>query len=484
MAESGRRLVPWRLLRWFILNQVILFSVFGLFVALVVWYGVTQRGPIEDFFYKLLFALLVILLLLSIGFSIWLARTLIYPLGRLLLKVRNNLDPEGAVSQTRRRWSDEPSQSEWLELERSFDRLAQDLKVKSEVLDREREELRAIMGAVSDAIVAVDPKGRLLFLNNQFAIQFGIDGSRAGKVSLPEAIRSPEVAEAFQRALREGKALTVHRSLYVQNSPFPRHFSISLSPLRHSLKEVYGAVGVFHDISEMKAAEQIRIDFVGNVSHELRTPLTSIKGYVQALNIDIKENRFDSMSQFLAVIERNVDRLIFLVNDLLDLSSLESGAQLQIDVVDAQQVTEAVLRQVQGDRARKEHIIKMKYGISDFFADTRRVEQVVLNLLQNAIKYVPEGKTIEINWDEDPKTKEVILEVIDNGPGIPLEHQPRLFERFYRVDEGRDRAVGGTGLGLAIVKHIMQRHGGSVSVQSQVGHGATFTCRFPRLKPH
>jgi two-component system phosphate regulon sensor histidine kinase PhoR len=296
---------------------------------------------------------------------------------------------------------------------------------------------------------------------------------------LDETFRSPEILRAFGETLETGHRTIATATAHVLRDPRPRHFSISVAPLKETESQpAYGAIGIFHDVTELKQAEQIRIEFVANASHELRTPLTSIKGYVDTLRSDLGAGRTDEATQFLEVVARNVDRLMSLVSDLLDLSAIESGAELKKTRVSAREVTEAALRQLEAKRAQKRQEIAAHYGIEAVEADAGRLEQVILNLVQNAIKYIPEGKRIDVFW-EPGEGGGARLRVKDNGPGISLEHQSRLFERFYRVDAGRSRDLGGTGLGLAIVKHIVLKHGGDASLKSRPGEGAEFICTFP-----
>jgi two-component system phosphate regulon sensor histidine kinase PhoR len=258
---------------------------------------------------------------------------------------------------------------------------------------------------------------------------------------------------------------------------------LSVAPLKDAESgEIFGAVGIFHDVTELKQAEQIRIEFVGNASHELRTPITSIKGYVETLKEDLKTKNYDGAEQFVGIISRNVDRLTFLVNDLLDLSALESGGELKKVQVSTQEVTEAALKQLETRRANRKQTVNVIDHVRTVMADSQRVEQVLLNLIDNAIKYTPEGRQIDVTWDL--QGDDVILKVKDNGAGIAFEHQSRLFERFYRVDAGRSREQGGTGLGLAIVKHIMIKHGGSIRLVSEPGRGSgsEFICTFPNSR--
>jgi two-component system phosphate regulon sensor histidine kinase PhoR len=254
---------------------------------------------------------------------------------------------------------------------------------------------------------------------------------------------------------------------------------ISLTPLRRAKdQEVYGVIGVFHDITDIKLAEKIRIDFVENASHELRTPLTSVKGYLDTAQEDIKNGQYQQAGQFLDIVSRNVTRLIELVNDLLSLSTLDSNAELKLEMMEPLVISNQVVSELAPMAAAKNQAIRIVGQVPPFLADASKVDQVLRNLVSNAIKYGPEGKMIQVRWETGgPRT--VLLKVIDEGPGIPEEHHSRLFERFYRVDRGRSRDIGGTGLGLAIVKHIMEIHGGEVRVESQPGQGSEFVCQFP-----
>ena len=234
-------------------------------------------------------------------------------------------------------------------------------------------------------------------------------------------------------------------------------------------------------IAALKRAEKMRIDFVANVSHELRTPLTSIKGYTETLIEDLAQGRAAD-PEFLNIILKNSNRLLSLINDLLDLSAIESGADhLHPALIDLKEFSGTVLDALQHNAEKKNTEITLDVKTPQLIADPKRTEQVMVNLVENAIKYCPNGSMIRISWEEftSDAGREILLKVSDNGPGIPEKHLDRLFERFYRIDKGRSREMGGTGLGLSIVKHILQRHHGSIEVESTLGQGTTFICRFP-----
>ncbi|MEW6056634.1 MAG: ATP-binding protein [Bdellovibrionota bacterium] len=422
---------------------------------------------------------LVLVAFVLFGLVFWSVRRLMFPLGRILIKARNVLEePKKLVEDAEEsRLYETQSYGELSDLESSLDKIRRDLEIRAENFDREREEQAILMGAISDAILAVDRDGAPLFFNSRFTVVFGKDERTTRNSKLWEMFRAPEILEAFKSALSHGKTESL------KAIPFDRDssrvfFSVSVSPLRRSAGDVYGALGIFHDVTDLKRAEQIRIDFVANVSHELRTPLTSIKGYVDTLIDDVKQDR-PVEKEFLDVIGRNTERLMALINDLLDLSSLESHVEaLGKTKVSTADLTSRALQQMRQVFEAKEQQLCVDVRCEQVFADPRSVEQVLVNLLDNAQKYTPPKGKITVSW-ELSDGDDVYLRVSDTGPGIAPEHCDRLFERFYRVDKARSRELGGTGLGLAIVKHIMQRHEGAVWVESRLGQGSTFVCRFP-----
>jgi two-component system phosphate regulon sensor histidine kinase PhoR len=349
----------------------------------------------------------------------------------------------------------------------------------------QRDELSTLVGGITDAILAIDLEEAPLFYNSQFAVLVGHERINQGRSKLLELIRDPDIVHAFRFSIAEGRTFQLKAVPVSQSSggrERKKFYSLSVSPLKRPDRTVYGAVGIFHDVTELKLAEQMRIDFVANVSHELRTPLTAIKGYTDTLIADIELGQPLEKS-FLDVISRNVDRLMLLIRDLLDLSTMDSGIDHLIkEKISTEELTTRMLSQMQGTFQAKRQTVETSIRTSFVNADLKRLEQVVVNLLDNASKYSPTGGMIRILWEEDEQ-HDVLLRIEDTGPGIPAEHHDRLFERFYRVDKGRSRDTGGTGLGLAIVKHIMQRHGGAVWVQSESGKGSRFTCQFPNEIP-
>jgi two-component system, OmpR family, phosphate regulon sensor histidine kinase PhoR len=240
---------------------------------------------------------------------------------------------------------------------------------------------------------------------------------------------------------------------------------------------------VISDVTQLRRLENMRRDFAASVSHEIKTPLTAIKGFVETL---VTGNLDDSgeTHRFLTIIDRHVNRLAAIIEDLMQLSRIERDDEIQqIGLEDCRVVD--VLNTAVGlcKEAIQEKEIDVQVVCEDELSgcfDATLLEQAAVNLLDNAIKYSPEKSTIRI--EAKNTNGEVQIRFQDQGMGIASKHLPRLFERFYRVDKARSRKLGGTGLGLAIVKHIAQAHGGNVSVESELEKGSTFTLHLPAEK--
>jgi two-component system phosphate regulon sensor histidine kinase PhoR len=465
---------PWKLFWQFYFLQVFFYNLLFI-VSLGIVSSYRPFGP--AYFWSIIAQYLLATLILAALISWRFSR----PLHKIILKAfrvaskkieSQNEDEEDLLDE---------ELGEYAQMENALNRIHRKMKKRRDQLQQEREETQAFMSAVQEGIVRVSPDLRVLYFNSQFATQF-LDSKQMNTVlTLADVFRYPEIHEGFLRALNEGRTFKVQVKLETKLEKNIRYFSVSVNPLRKSRNhEVYGAMGIFHDITELKKAELVRIEFVSNASHELRTPLTSIKGYVDTLKSDVNAGHYEQTQKFIDIISRNVDRLAELVTDLLSISALESNAEIKIESVNPLQVSEHIVAEL-AQFVREKNQVVIVIGaqeLPNFNADISKVEQVLRNLVSNAVKYIPSGKTIQIRWEKNDKG-ETVLRVIDDGPGIPPEHHDRLFERFYRIDKGRSRDAGGTGLGLAIVKHIMQSHGGSVQVKSEMGKGAEFICTFP-----
>jgi two-component system phosphate regulon sensor histidine kinase PhoR len=236
-------------------------------------------------------------------------------------------------------------------------------------------------------------------------------------------------------------------------------------------------VVTFHDITEMRALEKTKKDFVVNVSHELRTPLTAIKGFLET----IEPRAEDENRPYLEIIRRNTERMISIVEDLLVLSELEErGPRIDKTAVDLKPLAESILKMFE-KRAKDKGIglsLQAPADLPEVQADPGQMEGLLLNLVDNALKYTDKGSVTVRLASRDGQMS---IEVEDTGPGIGADHLPHIFERFYVVDKSRSKKLGGTGLGLAIVKHIVLAHKGSVSVKSRIGEGTVFSVLLPLL---
>lgn len=415
----------------------------------------------------------IFLLLIScalILYTLWTGHALALPISRVVRKAR----AAGANSRPEVMSRDD----ELTEIEESLDELSKKVKGTDEKLTRERTEQQILMSSISEAILAIDLEGRPLFYNSKLTLLARRDQLK--NMRLWEIFRNNSINQAFTDALQQSKPIILN-ALPLEISGTKRYFSLSVTPLSRGNAETYGALGIFHDVTELKRAEQIRIDFVANVSHEIRTPLTAIKGFTDTIIDDLKSNQ-PVDSSHVEIINKNTNRLMNLINDLLDLSSIESNSnELQLDSVSTENVTERVIQVLKKTIEGRGQIITSSYKVPFVWADARRLEQVLINLIDNASKYSPKHGKIHVEWTENQHSQ-IVLSVSDTGPGIPQEDIPRLFERFYRVDKARSREIGGTGLGLAIVKHIMLAHGGSVEVESSLGEGSLFRCHFKKME--
>ncbi|OGB89828.1 hypothetical protein A2625_05190 [candidate division WOR-1 bacterium RIFCSPHIGHO2_01_FULL_53_15] len=331
----------------------------------------------------------------------------------------------------------------------------------------------AILSGMRDGAIVIDDADGIIYSNQSFLDHFSLSrGDVIGK-RLLEVIRLPELAELAAAAREADTPLEKEiRVIY----PEEKIFSCSVSLIETEEGEPAVIALIFHDISEIKKLENLRSEFVANVSHELKTPLTAIRGYVETL-IDGAINDQAHNREFLQKIDKNTQNLSALIDDLLQLSSLEARRGLEpFAEVELGQEIDRVIETLAGKLKTKAIMIE-RPAPCRLFGDANLIYRALLNLVDNAVNYSPAGGKVEIGCRKAEKTMEVSVK--DQGAGISAEHLPRLFERFYRVDKARSRDQGGTGLGLSIVKHIMEIHGGSVRVESEVGRGSKFTLVFP-----
>ena len=367
-------------------------------------------------------------------------------------------------------------------LEQHLQEMSGKIRDHIEALVSEKGKVDSILRCMIEGLVVIDAKGRLLLMNDQARKMFQVAADRdVTNATLAEISRHPELHRAVSELARADLS-TAHYSEEIALSE-GRWFRVNGAPLQDGRSQLLGFMLVFNDITELKRLETVRSDFVANVSHELRTPLTAIQGYVETLLRTPPNDPREAVS-FLEIIERHTERLGRLTEDLLTLSDLESGRALIVpQPVEVKELIQRIL-EVFTDRGAKKQVALTYFAEPDLpplSGAPDRLQQLVINLVDNAIKYTPPGGKVEVfgRLAKDNGECKIELGVSDTGMGIPEKDIPRLTERFYRVDKTRSQELGGTGLGLAIVKHIVQAHGGELKIESALGKGTTVRVLLP-----
>jgi two-component system phosphate regulon sensor histidine kinase PhoR len=333
---------------------------------------------------------------------------------------------------------------------------------------------QVLFNSMLEGLLLLDRNRKIYLANRAFKNLFGLKIELRGKTVM-EALRVHELAELVERAEAEKQVLDYELKLPDLSE---RWLQVNAAVISNTAGEREGTILVFHDLTRLKQLERTRQEFVANVSHELRTPLSLIKGYVETL-LDGARNNPEVAERFLKIIERNTQRLDLLIQDLLTISALESERiKLNLQPVELQPLVEKIFSDLKPHAENKNVELVSQLPELTGTADVNRLEQVLANLVDNAIKYGRAQGHVTVGGKKlDDGKLEIFVQ--DDGPGIPAESLDRVFERFYRVDKARSRDQGGTGLGLSIVKHIVQAHGGEVWVKSELGKGATFFFTLP-----
>lgn len=350
----------------------------------------------------------------------------------------------------------------------ALDKTAGQLEEDFAALRTSQRQLETVLNSMQDAVLAVDVDERVQWANQTMDRLLLLRTRRNAPVV--ETVRDPDFLRALREASEDGKVCTSRAASILPG----RAFEVTAAPLPGG-----GAVVVLRDQTETERVEKTRRDFIANVSHELRTPLTSIQGYTETLLDSSPEQ--NATRDFLEVIRKNATRMARLTEDLLTLARVESGEQ-RFDVqpvAPGELLQEAVQNFREVARNQGVELQIEDHADTQVNADREAVHQVFSNLVDNALKYGATGKRIVLG--ARPVERGVEFYVQDFGPGIPSEHLPRLFERFYRVDKARSRESGGTGLGLAIAKHIVLAHGGTIRAESELNHGCAFMFVLPRF---
>jgi two-component system phosphate regulon sensor histidine kinase PhoR len=405
--------------------------------------------------------------------------------------VRNRVDRFAAGDLSRSLYV--PESNEFGPMVTSLNHMARELDQKINTLTERSRRHETVLASMVEGVLAVDAEARIVWLNEAAADFLSVDPEKSRGRTVFEMIRNPELHKVVSHALKGHRPVEIEITI--------RRGQPGIGPGKQDAQECQlqavgtllqgdqvarnGAVIVLHDVTRLRHLETIRQQFVANVSHELKTPITAIKSGVEALishphEGDAAPTR-DS-ERFLKIIARQADRLNDIVDDLLMLARVERDTErheVELELVDVASVLEAAVETCYSKLKDKRLRADIAATHLQAMLNARLLEQAIVNLLDNAIRYSPEGATVKITVEK--QDGEILIGVHDVGPGIPTQDLPRIFERFYRVDPSRNRALGGTGLGLAIVKHIALAHGGEVTVLSTVGKGASFVIHLPAL---
>ena len=363
------------------------------------------------------------------------------------------------------------------DLANSINNMADRLRETISSLNDKNVKMEAILSSVASGIIAIDNSERILFANPVAIEVLNIEKKQIEGKHFLQAVRNNQLYSFLKSIIKSSSY--VEKEIHI-SYPVEKTLKFYTNPIRHMDKdETIGVILSISDITELRKLERMRTEFVANVSHELKTPLTSIKGFVETLKSGALEDEKTSL-RFLGIIEDEADRLNRLISDILSLSELENKKSKGVlERVELKHLI-CVVASMLNDQAIKKGIeltTNVQKDLKEIAADSDKIKQMLINLVDNAIKYTPDHGRVTIEAVNSDTGVRVSIE--DNGIGIPEEHIPRLFERFYRVDKARSRNVGGTGLGLTIVKHIVANYNGEIKVQSQIGKGTRFDIALP-----
>ena len=421
--------------------------------------------------YREFFGAGIIIVMLAAGFSLYVSQRI----NRPITEMQQGAGRFAKGDLTYR--LDVPQLEEFGALAKAMNAMASQLHSRIYTITEQRNELEAVLTGMVEAVIVVSSEERILRLNQAAEKLFQIREEKVKNRPVQEAIRNTDLNRFVADSLNSDESIERDLVLVGDTDVF---LQVNGVRLKDADGRSIGALVVLDDVTRLKTLEKIRRDFVANVSHELKTPVTSIKGFLETL----KEGAIrdpENAERFLDIIMRHTDRLSAIIEDLLSLSRIEQNTEkgeVAIEERPIQDVFDSVERAVRSRAEDKK--IKLEFALDDSIVaviNRTLLEQAIVNLVDNALKYSEPDSTIRIVSEQS--AEQITIRVEDQGCGIPKEHLARIFERFYRVDKARSRKVGGTGLGLAIVKHIAQAHGGSVEVESSPGRGSTFSIHLP-----
>ncbi|MFN9752718.1 MAG: ATP-binding protein [Planctomycetota bacterium] len=399
---------------------------------------------------------------------------------------RREMEPLHEFSEAARRiaagqYDDVPTvlgrSDEWRNLSDAFRHMQTELESRESRLAENSERLEAVLSSMIEGVLALDSHGAVLLANEAACQMLGLSQAQLLGRHLLELVRIPQLRQAIDET-RQNRTFS---SVEFQTLDLPRKIISARVSILADEKEP-GVTLVLQDITELRHLENMRRDFVANVSHELKTPLSSIRAYAETLLLGAINDPENNV-QFVQQIDTQAQLLYEQIMDLLQLAKVEAGqAMLDIARIPVGEVCEEVARLRQAEATSRSIRLELQPPNEEVVAqaDWEALRTIIDNLVSNAIRYTPEGGLVTVSWGKE--ANEVFVSVADTGIGIAPEHQPRIFERFYRVDKARSRELGGTGLGLSIVKHLVQVLGGSVRLTSKVGKGSSFQIRVPGAK--
>ena len=355
--------------------------------------------------------------------------------------------------------------------------LSEVIRLTQENLEQESKRLHSILSYMTDGVLATNRRGQITMINDMAKRQLGVESDDALNQNILELLKIEDEYE-----LRDLITQSPEMMIYSQNVNGEYiSLRVRFALIRRESGFISGLVAVLHDTTEQEKEERERRLFVSNVSHELRTPLTSVKSYLEALD---EGALYEPVApDFIKVSLDETNRMMRMVTDLLHLSRIDNAtSHLDVELINFTAFITFILNRFDKMRAQdeeKKYELVRDYPITSVWIeiDTDKMTQVIDNILNNAIKYSPDGGKITVSMKTTDD--QMILSISDQGLGIPKEDLPKIFDRFYRVDKARSRAQGGTGLGLAIAKEIIKQHNGFIWAKSEYGKGSTFTIVLP-----
>lgn len=365
------------------------------------------------------------------------------------------------------------------QLAQAINFMAISLEQQMSAIQENEKRLESILNNMFSGMMLISDTGRIVMMNSAAEKLLGYSAQESLGHIHSEVGQNTGLSRLIDRCLETGDKIREEIHVYY---PEEHIIDANLGAYTNEQGEIKGVIILLHDITAIRRLEKMRSEFVANVSHELKTPITSIKGFTETLLDGALEDP-DISRSFLTIISEESDRLNRLITDILDLSKIEQKRMpLKIEEVDLSKLIKETVRIVRKEaRAKNIAIYLPAEETMVLEADRDRLQQIILNLVSNAVNYTPNNGEVTITLrSTDDKYVEMII--ADTGIGIPPEHLPRIFERFYRVDKARSRESGGTGLGLAIVKHLVESHHGTIHVESKEGKGTTFTVTLPKYQ--